>query len=234
MVETQRKIYNGNFDLTPDQKRSFKPLNINGLIGFFQKCVSTEKVRDLMQEYGIPSDLKADNSLFFKALAYQFKGFIDSSGQDAEDIILMEYQHLLEHGDTPSETPIQTKYPNDSVLISPNQIRNHQIACHEKNMVHEWIIQNRGQREWKGRRLYFANHAEVKPRAASVYVDIPDTQPGEYIKVATSMDARRHEGKTVCHWIMLDDQGDDCFPNSNTFDFSLIADFVYVSKSTEV
>ena len=47
------------------------------------------------------------------------------------------------------------------------------------------------------------------------------------------MDARRHEGKTICHWIMVNEKGDDCFPNSTLFDYTLDAQFVYVPKDVE-
>ena len=145
----------------------------------------------------------------------------------------MQYQHLVDHGDEPSETPIRTKYLSDSGMVSPNQVQRHQISCHDKNVIHEWIIQNRGNCDWKGRQLFFKNHAEVKPRAVSNYVDIPDTPAGQYIKITTSIDARRHEGTTVCHWVMLDDQGEECFPDSKMFDFTLIAAFIYEPRKTE-
>ena len=233
-VETQRKIYNGSFEFTPDLKLTFRHVDIDGLTAFFKKAIPDNRIRELMRDFGVPDDISEDAELFCKALAYQFEAFVRSATQEAEDIVLMRYQLLLDGSSRPEEVQIRTKYPYDVAMVSPDQISVHQISSHDRNVLHEWSIQNRGKREWIGRRLYFVNHSEVKPRAISNYVDIPDTQPGEYIKVATSMDARRHEGKTVCHWIMIDDRGDDCFPNSNTFDFTLIAEFVYVPKKTEV
>ena len=64
-------------------------------------------------------------------------------------------------------------------------------------------------------------------------MSVPDANPGEYVKMTVSMDARRHEGKTLCHWIMLDEKGNDCFPNSSMFDFTLDAEFVYIPKDVE-
>ena len=233
-VETQRKIFNGSFEFTPDLKMSFRPVDIDGLTAFYREAIPDNRIKELMRDFGIPDDIAEDAEPFCKALAYQFEAFVQSITQEADDIVLMKYQQLMEVGDIPSSALLHTKYPYDMAMISPNQLSLHRITSHDKNVVHEWVIQNRGKREWRGRRLFFSNHAEVKPRAPSNYVDIPDTLPGEYVKVATSMDARRHEGKTVCHWIMIDDQGEDCFPNSNTFDFTLIADFVYVPKNMEV
>ena len=233
-VETQRKIYNGNFEFTPELKATFHKVDIDSLASFYRQAIPDGRVRDVMRNFGVPDDVDKNPDMFCKALAYQFEAFVQSSTQEANDIVLIKYQQLQETGDNPSTTPARTKYPSDVPMISPNQKSVHQISSHDKDVIHEWIIQNRGKREWRGRRLYFANHADVRPRAVSNYVDIPDTKPGEYIKVATSMDARRHEGKTVCHWIMIDDQGDDCFPNSSKFDFTLIAEFVYVPKKTEV
>jgi len=233
MVETQRKIYNGSFEFTPDQKNSFDPLDIEGLVAFFREYVRNDKIKELKNSFAVPDLSNGDTDLFFKALAYQFESFVKSPGQEAEGIVAMQYQHLVDHGDEPSETPIRTKYLSDSVMVSPNQVQRHQVSCHDKNVIHEWIIQNRGNRDWKGRRLFFKNHAEVKPRAVSNYVDIPDTPAGQYIKITTSIDARRHEGTTVCHWVMLDDQGEECFPDSKMFDFTLIAAFIYEPRKTE-
>ena len=215
-VETQRKIYNGNFEFTPELKATFHKVDIDSLASFYRQAIPDGRVRDVMRNFGVPDDVDKNPDMFCKALAYQFEAFVQSTTQEASDIVLIKYQQLQEIGDKPSTAPARTKYPSDVPMISPNQKSVHQISSHDKDVIHEWIIQNRGKREWRGRRLYFANHADVRPRAVSNYVDIPDTKPGEYIKVATSMDARRHEGKTVCHWIMIDDQGDDCFPNSST------------------
>ena len=209
MVETQRKIYNGSFEFTPDQKNSFDPLDIEGLVAFFREYVRNDKIKELMNSFAVPDLSNSDTDLFFKALAYQFESFVKSPGQEAEGIVAMQYQHLVDHGDEPSETPIRTKYLSDSVMVSPNQVQRHQVSCHDKNVIHEWIIQNRGNRDW------------------------PDTPAGQYIKITTSIDARRHEGTTVCHWVMLDDQGEECFPDSKMFDFTLIAAFIYEPRKTE-
>jgi len=198
-VETQRKIYNGSFEFTPELKATFCKVDIDGLAAFYRKAVPDGRLRDVMRSFGIPDNMKENADMFCMALAYQFEAFVQSPTQVANDIVLVRYQQLLEGGYSTLAVPLQAKYPNDVAMCSPNQTSVHHITSHDKDVIHEWIIQNRGKREWKGRRLYSSNHAEVRPRSISNYVDIPDISPGEYIKVATSMDARRHEGKTVCH-----------------------------------
>jgi hypothetical protein len=57
------------------------------------------------------------------------------------------------------------------------------------------------------------------------YIDIPDTPPHKGVKITVSMDARGFEGKSECKWIMVDNDDNDCFPNSNTFTFFVSAKF---------
>lgn len=232
-VETQRKIYNNGDLFSKEKKRTFCPLNRNALSEFLFSCIPDDRCPQVMNEYGIPVSLQVDKRCLSNALVSQFESFLKSDIDYADDIISMEYERFLVGGASHFEAVVETHYQDDIALPSSRQCRLHNVTTHDKNILHEWIIQNRGKREWHGRKLYFANCQEVIPRANTNYVDVPDTLPGEFAKMTVSMDARRHEGETLCHWIMLDAQNNDCFPNSTMFDFTLDATFVYVPKNME-
>ena len=233
-VEKQRKIYNGSAELTPELKASFNPLDREKLCAFYMEAIPDDTSPALMLCFHVPSEGQKNKRLFCMALAVQFDAFLGSSNQSADDIVTLEYQQLQEGKDPVQEQAIEVCHHGDNALPSSNQKRVHEVTAHDKNIQHEWIVQNTGKCEWVGRKLFFENHAEVVPRANSNYVAVPTTRPGEFARMATVIDERRHEGKTVCHWVMIDNQGRDCFPNSRMFDFTLDAKFVYVPKEMEV
>ena len=232
-VETQRKIYNDGSTFSPDKKASFSPLDTKGLSGFLFNSIPDAMLPGLMKAYGIPTVWKQDKLALCNALVAQFAAFLKSNDEHADDIIAMEYDRFLSGAETQQENHVESLYPDDIALPSQNQCRTHNVTAHDKCILHEWIIQNRGKREWHGRKLVFANCQEVVPRAESNCIPVPDAYPGDYIKMTVSMDARRHEGKTICHWIMVNEKGADCFPNSTLFDFTLDAQFVYGPKDVE-
>lgn len=232
-LETQRKIFNNGMTFSPDKKASFNPLDKDGLSDFLFTAIPNGKYANLMKTFGIPLAWKSDKRALCDALVSQFAAFLKNSDDYADDIIAMEYERLISSTEEKQEEIVEPLYPGDIALPSQNQCRVYNVSAHDKNILHEWIIQNRGKREWHGRKLIFANHQEVVPRAESNCIPVPAAYPGDYIKMKVSMDARRHEGITVCHWIMVNEKGADCFPNSSLFDFTLDAQFVYVPKDME-
>lgn len=117
-------------------------------------------------------------------------------------------------------------YPGDQIYFKSKFRPTYQVNIYEK-FQHTWEFENTGTQVWRGRRLYFLNHDAVRPRADANYIDIPDTPPHKGVKITVSMDARGFEGKSECKWIMVDNDDNDCFPNSNTFTFFVSAKFEY-------
>lgn len=192
-VETQRKIYNGSFKFTPEQKLTFHPVDIDGLTAFFGKAIPEKNIEGLMQQFNIPDDIARDTRLFFKALAYQFEAFVHSSTQEADDIVKGKYEYLLEHG---AEEENSSKEHIDKIGVSQYQKTQHRVNCYG-SFLHTWVIENKGTETWENRRLFLINSADIKLKIENVYVDIPVTKPGEKIKIATGGEARGQEGKTV-------------------------------------
>ncbi len=228
-VPLPRKLYDGSRTMTPDIKASFHSFDEYGLTAFYKENIETAKMRDVMVAFGIPPTSKMNEDCLCRALAIQFRAFIESDTDEADDIAAMEYQKLLAD---PKEETTETYhsasvlYPGDQIYFKSKFRPTYQVNIYEK-FQHTWEFENTGTQVWRGRRLYFLNHDAVRPRADANYIDIPDTPPHKGVKITVSMDACGFEGKSECKWIMVDNDDNDCFPNSNTFTFFVSAKFEY-------
>jgi len=213
-LETQRMLYKGNRKLTADMRASFPlPIDSSGLSVFFSKNISGNNLRKAMTAFAIPPTAEESNKTFAKALSSQFVLFVTSEADDVDDIVAMEYQRYLSEPDdepVPQFTPL---YPNDSAYVSFQPQRTYSTTAHGK-FQHTWVIQNDGKQTWRGRKLVFSNRTEVRPRADTNILDIPDTPPGESIKITTGFNARGFEGSWDCIWEMHDSDGNNCFSNN--------------------
>ena len=228
-VPLPRKLYDGSRTMTADIKSSFHPFNEDGLAAFYKENIETAKMRDVMLAFGIPPTTEMDDDCLCRSLAIQFRAFIESDTDEADDIVALEYQKLL------TEPQMETAesyhhasvlYPGDQIYFKSKFRPIYQVNIYEK-FQHTWEFENTGTQTWRGRRLFFSNHDAVRPRAKENYIDIPDTPPHKDVKITVSMDARGFEGISECKWIMVDSDGNDCFPNSNTFTFVVSAKFEY-------
>lgn len=218
-VPLQRKIFDGTRTMSHEVKSSFGNFDIAGLTGFFESSIDDGKIKDVMMAFGVPASAEIKERALCEALALQMKAFMDSQSDDAEDIVLLEYQRLASVAE--NANAVQTTsvlYPGDSVYMNSSWRPTYSVSCNEK-FQHTWDFCNTGTQTWRGRKLFFSNHKTVRPRAENNYIDIPDVQPGKGIKITASMDARGFEGKTECLWIMVDSEGNNCFPNSSAFTF---------------
>lgn len=217
-VSLQRKIFDGSRKMTYAVKSSFHSFNVSGVTSFLEQSIVSGKINEIMLAFGVPVTATINEKAFCNALALQMKSFIDADAEDVEDIVLLEYQRLIAEPTedvTPSEIT-KVLYPGDSVYVESAWRPVYSVACNEK-FQHTWSFQNSGTQTWRGRKLFFSNHDSVRPRADTNYIEIPDTPPGKNIKITASMDARGFEGKTECLWIMVDSEGNSCFPNSSFF-----------------
>lgn len=234
-VPLPRKLYDGSRTMTPDIKASFHSFDESGLTAFYKENIEDGKVRDVMLAFGIPPTTEENKDCLCRALSIQFRAFVESDNEEADDIVAMEYQKLLtEPQDKEAESyhPSSVLYPGDQLYFKSKYRPTYQVNIYEK-FQHTWEFENIGTQVWRGRRLFFSNHDTVRPRAEMNYIDIPDTPPHKGVKITVSMDARGFEGKSECKWIMVDSDDNDCFPNNNTFTFVVSTKFEY-QKQTEV
>ena len=193
-------------------KESFpNPINLDGLAAFIDKNLPANKLTACMAEFGIPSVAEQDKAKFAHALAAQFSLFVTTPGDDVDDAVWEMYQTLLAGQPISADDISGPRYAGDDVLVEFGG-RRHEADCYEI-IHHEWKLQNRGTREWHGRKLVLVNQAEIHPRPVQTVIPVPDTGPGEFTKIATDIDARGFEGDFECKWEMQDADGENCFPN---------------------
>lgn len=138
----------------------------------------------------------------------------------------MTYQQLLVE---PKQEPstfhhISSLYQDDTVYIKPDHKRSYSGFMYEQLTI-TWKFSNLGTQTWRGRKLYLSNHDEIRPRAESNYIEIPETPPKTGVEISVVIELRPFEGHTTCHWIMVDSGGNDCYPGSRMFDIDIDVKF---------
>lgn len=202
--------------------------NIAFLTAFFERSLADDKLKNVIAAFGIPEKDDVNKKALSTALAMQFRAIVNSDTESGEDVLLLEYQKNKElpEEDAGTAQAVSVLYPGDQVYPNMKYRPVYSVNVRE-DVVHTWNFSNVGTQTWTGRRLYFQNHDEVRPRASSNYIDIPDTPPGKSVKVSVSMNAHGFEGKTECVWIMVDADGNDCFQHSGIFTFVIDANFKF-------
>lgn len=215
--------------MTSEIKASFHSFDVAGLTAFYKGGIEDGKIRDLMFAFGISPTTEENKDCLCKALSLQLRAFVDSDTDEADDIVAIEYQKLLAEPQmeiAKSYHPATVLYPGDQIYFKSKCGSIYKVNIYEK-FQHTWEFENTGSQVWRGRRLIFSNHGTVRPRAEVNYIDIPETPPHKGVKLTVNMDARGFEGTSECKWIMVDSDGNDCFPNSNTFTFIVITKYAY-------
>ena len=225
-VPLQRKIFDGSRLLTHEMKKSLNPFNVDGLADYFNNHVESSKFTDIMLAFGIPPAAEVNKVALCKALSIQLKMFADSHDENTSDIVALEYQRLLSEPPEPApSTPRPSVlYLGDNIYLNSAFRPVYSVACDEQ-FQHTWDFSNVGNRTWGGRQLYLSKNGKIRPRADKNSLGIPDTPPGKGIKITADMNARSFEGKTECLWVMVDNEGNECFPNSGSFTFIVDATF---------
>lgn len=217
-LEAERR-YAIDQSLIPEIKESFpNPIDLEELTAFISKNLSDSKLLSCMAEFGIPSGAAQNKDKFSRALAAQFSLFVTSQDDDVDDAVWEMYQTLLAGQPISADDISGPRYAGDEVYVE-FEGKQQEADCYEI-VHHEWKLQNCGKVHWKNRRLVLVNQAEIHPRPVDTIVLVPDTAPGEFIKIATDIDARGFEGDFECKWEMQDANGENCFPNKR-WDFNI-------------
>lgn len=225
----KKQIFSNPEKFTDNLKSEFRGKdNIASLTAFFENNLADDKLSTVISAFGIPEKETVNKKALSTALAMQFRAIVNSDTDDGEDVILLEYQKNKEL--TPEKTAtaaaVSVLYPGDQVYSNMKFRPVYSVNVRE-DIVHTWNFSNVGTQTWTGRRLYFSNHDKVHPRASSNYIDIPDTPPGNRVKITVSMNAHGFEGKSECVWIMVDSDGNECFRHSGIFTFVIDANFKF-------
>jgi hypothetical protein len=223
----KKYLLTGKKAFTENQKMPLRNKdNMAALIAFFKEYI--DDAGAVLSELGIPEkDGEADLDALAYALAKQLKLIIDSSEEDVEDIVALEYQGAKNNNSQMSEdATIKPLYIGDSVNVFHD--RKHEIQSYDK-VVHSWELCNTGKIKWAGRKLVYKRKPKDRPEATPSVIDVPDAEPGKSIKITTTIDGRGFDGITNCIWEMQDAAGQNCFPQRESL-FSVTIDAKYKRK----
>ena len=231
-VSYKRNLCNGNKPFTIDQKQPLRSRdNLQSLITFFMTEIADTLIGKVVAAFGIPEKDPPKKKPLCIALAHQMRLLIESDTEDVSDIMTVEYQKAkneMATGSDPVQPTMQPLYPGDSIYMKSAWRPVYSVGL-DQVFEHTWVFDNVGTQTWSGRRLYFSNHDEVRPRAETNYIDIPDTPPNHTATVSVHIDPRSFEKRSECLWIMVDDQGRNCFPHGSQF--TIIVDVTFQAGS---
>lgn len=217
-LETERR-YALNKSLSPEIKGSFpNPVYLDNLTSFISHNMKQGSLAQCMEQFGVPSDVEQDLEKFSRSLAIQFSRFMDIDVDDVHNSVWEIYQALLKGNEITQEDLRGSRYKGDDVYVDERN-KMHEADCYEI-IHHEWKIQNRGSIPWRNRKLVMVNQADIHPRPVKKVIPLQDTNPNEFINIATDIDARGFEGDFECKWEMQDADGKNCFPNKR-WDFNI-------------
>lgn len=228
-VSYKRQLCNGDKGFTVELKESYRNRdNIESLTDFFMNYISQDRITDVVANFGIPESGKTDKKALSFALAMQFRKIVDSDEADADNVLSLNYQEAKGRGDEELKKtmPVSAYYPGDSIYLNSSYRPIYHVNVRE-DLTHTWSFDNVGTQTWINRRLFFSNHDSVNPSASSDYIDIPKTPPNGHVEISVTMNPEGFEEKTECKWIMVDKDGNDCFPRSSNFTIVIDAIFVY-------
>jgi hypothetical protein len=210
-LEAERR-YAIDRPLTQEIKESFPdPIQLDNLAGFISRNMKRDSLVQCMKDFGVPTGEKQDLERFSRALAVQFSLFVTKEDEDVPNSVCEFYRDLLKGCEITQEDLRGPRYKGDDVYVDDRN-KLHDAECYEI-IHHKWHLQNYGSQEWHGRTLVLMNQADIHPRPVQVRIPIQDTRPGEFVDIATDIDARGFEGDFECIWQMQDADGENCFPN---------------------
>ena len=221
--------------MTHTIKKSFTAFDVKGLAKFYEDSLIPEDIQNVARAFGIAINTEIDAACLCSALSIQFRAFTESDSDEADDIVAIEYQKLLASvtvADSKLYQPSSVLYPDDKLRLSSSYRPTYHVKTYDV-FEHTWEIENIGTQTWQRRKLYLSNHTNIRPRATPYCIDIPNMPPHERTKIAVCMNARGFVGKYECKWIMIDEQGEDCFPNSGSFEFIIDVRFEYERTGKE-
>ncbi|MCD7805587.1 MAG: hypothetical protein LUH03_10700 [Oscillospiraceae bacterium] len=212
----KKKLFSGDKPFANNLKVSLRGKdNQASLTSFFMDCIDDNKVSDVLAFFSVPEKEHPNKKALSVALALQMKAIVDCNEENAENIIITSY---LQAKTLPAEQEFTTTlfkplYDGDDVYVEGNA--KYEIYSHDK-VPHTWSITNAGKIMWSGRKLVYQRGPNDRPEANPYQIDIPDTSPGENIKITTIFDGRGFDGVYRCKWEMQDSDGVNCFPKRDS------------------
>lgn len=209
------KLFNGGKQLSGKIRRSFpNPINKAGLSDYLAEHIKKASVRGLMNYFTIPTDAEENIDALARSLADQLQVIIHEPDSDAVVIEASYRQYLI----APVERewmPRKPLYEGDAFWAGARTSpRRHTVDFYEC-FEHTWELINAGRITWQGRRLICLNTDEITPCSEQTSIDLPETAPNCSAIVSTKFDARGEEETFVSKWIIVNEDGSNCFPESS-------------------
>ena len=205
----KKGLFNGGKPFAESQKEPLRGKdNFVSLITFFETEICD--VGAVLVALGIPEKDKPNQKALAIALAQQLKLLVESSEENVENILILQYQQAKQSDVTEDKSFVEPLYMGDSVSVY--QDARHEIQSFDK-ITHTWELMNVGSIPWKGRKLVYKRGPKDRPEANPSIIEIPDVPPQKSIKISTTIDGRGFDGITHCIWEMQDSDGENCFPD---------------------
>ena len=224
--EYERKLCNGRKPLTIAMKKDIRQtFRLNDLTEFLSNNIQDNKVKDVVTAFGFPKSINVSKNFLAQAIARQYELIFTSDGDEVENIVWNEYQKIANDQEESDFSKYMSLYPGDAVNDYSN------INWIEANTYEiikaKFDILNSGSVPWINRKLVFVQEKTSCPIPKTEReITIPNTEPNERFIKEIEIETRGSEGDFHCHFEMRDADGNNCFPNRNSFDIRIKVIFV--------
>ena len=208
-----KAVYNGTKPLSPSLKKHFpRPVDRTMLYNFFFSKMKDEAVGTMADAFGVKASLPRKKEFMSSALADQIREFVESKTEDVAPIVPDAYEKAQVTQETTGFSFVSARYSGDSLWVETNGM-SHNVDCYA-TFQHRWVIHNTGICDWVNRKLVLANKAELPVSFSLDAVDVPYTAANQIAGVTVDVDVHQYEGVCTAYWMMIDGDGEDCFPGA--------------------
>lgn len=222
----EKKLCNGSKKLTDKMKeKALESFSEKKLSDFFFENIQDSNLQNLSTSLGFNISIVPDKKNLSLAIARQYHLIFTSKDNDVENIILSEYQKIAAGHISNGIEHSKALYDGDSAnRLSSNEW----IEANTYEVIQVKIdIANSGSVYWINRKLVFKQEKTSCPIPKTEReIDIPAVAPNNHFTKTIEFETRGSEGDFICHYIMQDTDGNDCFPNRNTFDIRIKVTFI--------
>lgn len=180
-----------------------------------EKQILQDRLQEVARNLGFPRDVEVAPEAFYLAYAYAIKKCVESLNDQRDVLSLYE---LYVSGDVDEDDQSWTPlFAGDRAKASqPPALQNNQLDYWEQ-FTHEWVLHNQGSLRWENRTLVCQNPSDrfLRPLDTSL-IAIPTVEPSKFVRVSATFRARGRDGTGTSEWRMLDQRGQDCFPNQRS------------------
>lgn len=211
------------------------------LIEFLRSCVEFPRTTDeertnrcaaIARALESPIEQAIDRERFYRALAAYTDDVVHPDRKLAPfaDYYTNDFQ-FTDNPDQPDLTPL---HAGDHVTnfsdgrTDPLKLRTYECTSYV------FMLMNDGNVDWNGRVLQCTNPDDDWLRPEQTDVAVPFTAPSRFrrIEIPLTLRAQHMEGETCSCWVMLDEHGNNCFPNNPDL-FNIKATIAFVPEEED-